>query len=394
MALVLVVDDSETNREIMRELLEYAGHRAIEAGDGHAALELVRAERPDLVVTDILMPGMDGYEFVRRLRAERGIAQPRVAFCTATYLAAQAQELAETCGVAAVIEKSAEPEEMLSAIAKALEAELEVPELPADEFDRTHMRLLNAKLLEKVDELEEANADRARLLADLVKAHEVERARIAADIHDDSIQVMSAVALRLDMLADDLPPEHEAGIDQVAGKVRDAVGRLRRLIFDLSPRSLESGGLGAALEAYLCEVGKDAGFGWTVDDGLGGRLPDEVEAILYRIAQEAIRNVQKHAQSRMVELVLAERGGGTTLRIADDGVGFTARAAREHRPGHVGLPSMRERAAMAGGTLEVTTAPGAGCAIEVWVPGAPPRLAPALAEHAATAAKNGRRSAP
>jgi signal transduction histidine kinase len=237
------------------------------------------------------------------------------------------------------------------------------------EFDRTDLRLLNQKLLEKVDELAEANLERTRLLSDLVKVQELERARIASDIHDDSIQVMAAAALRLEMLGQDLTgTEHGEAVGEAAARVRHALGRLRRLIFDLTPRSLRSGGLGPAIEAYLREVASEAGFRWTVDDRLPGRLPDEVDAILYRIAQEAIRNAHNHAEAGMVTVSLSERGGGSLLRIADDGVGFAARGDREHRPGHVGLPSMRERAAVAGGTLRLETAPGAGCAIEVWVP--------------------------
>ncbi|MEA2149874.1 MAG: two-component system, NarL family, nitrate/nitrite sensor histidine kinase NarX, partial [Solirubrobacteraceae bacterium] len=87
-----------------------------------------------------------------------------------------------------------------------------------------------------------------------------------------------------------------------------------------------------------------------------------------RIAQEAIRNVQKHALAHTVTVMLCERDGGCVLRIADDGVGFSEGRSRGRHPGHVGLSSMRERAAMAAGTLRLATAPGAGCVIEVWVP--------------------------
>jgi PAS domain S-box-containing protein len=238
------------------------------------------------------------------------------------------------------------------------------------EVDRNHLGLLNQKLLEKVDQLAEANLERSRLLADLVQAQDRERARIASDIHDDSIQVMAAAALRLEMLAQDLSEtEHGKLVDEVAEKVRQAVGRLRRLIFDLSPRSLESEGLGPAIETYLREVAVQAGFRWNVEDQLLGDLSDEVKTILYRIAQEAIRNTQKHAHASSVTIALSERDGGSLLRIADDGVGFSSWGEDERRPGHVGLPSMRERAAAAGGTLTLETAPGAGCVIEVWVPG-------------------------
>jgi PAS domain S-box-containing protein len=238
------------------------------------------------------------------------------------------------------------------------------------EVDRAHQRVLNQKLGEKVDQLAEANLQRRRLLADLVRAQEAERARIAADIHDDSIQVMAAAALRLEMLGQDLmETEHGEGVDAVAEKVRLAVDRLRRLVFDLSPRNLEEGGLGAAIEGYLLEVGAQADFRWSFVDRLSSGLSDEINTILYRIAQEAIRNVQKHARARNVDVALSERDDGWLLRIADDGVGSSEGSDENNRPGHLGVSSMRERATVAGGTLQIETAPGAGWVIEVWVPG-------------------------
>jgi signal transduction histidine kinase len=292
-----------------------------------------------------------------------------------------------------MIAHPAEPQDILSAITAALERDLDGPEMSAEEFGRA-LRLLNQRLLEKVGELQEANVDRSRLLANLVWAHEAERARIASDIHDDSIQVMAAAALRLEMLGDDLVDSgHGDAISEVAEKARHAVGRLRRLIFDLSPRALENGGLGSAIRAYLREVCTEVGLEWSVEDRLGRHLPDVVEVVLYRIAQEAIRNAEKHAQARTVSVTLSEQDGGSLLRIADDGVGFSAGGPGERRPGHVGLPSMRERATVAGGTLRLETAPGQGCVIEVWVPDAVFPAASAASRPVAAALHNGQPAA-
>jgi signal transduction histidine kinase len=247
--------------------------------------------------------------------------------------------------------------------------DVETQEMPDQTFGHTGLRQPNVQLVEKVEQLAQANLARSRLLANLVKAEELERARIASAVHDDSIQVMAAVALQLEMLGDDLGgSDHGAAVGEAAGKVRSALGRLRRLIFDLSPRSLETGGLGPAIETYLREAGAEAGFAWTVGDRLRSHLPDEVDAILYRVAHEAIRNIQKHARARTVTVVLSERNRGTLLTIADDGVGFSAGTDTESRPGHIGLASMRERAELAGGTLRVEASPGAGCVVEVWLP--------------------------
>jgi len=158
MAKILVVDDQPTNRKVLVALMTCAGHEAIEASDGSVALEQVRAQRPDLVVCDILMPTMDGYEFVRQLRAEPAIANTAVIFYTATFLEHEARNLALSCGVSQVLLKPCKSEQVLQAIDRALGCGRPA-EPPADEatFDREHRRLLADKLVQKADQLERAN---------------------------------------------------------------------------------------------------------------------------------------------------------------------------------------------------------------------------------------------
>ena len=120
MATILVVDDHILNRHFLMSLLGYGGHRLLEAEDGAVALDVVRAERPDLVISDILMPEMDGYEFVSRLRADPGIAATPVIFFTATYREREAKVLADACGVKWVLAKPSEPQVILDMVQRAL----------------------------------------------------------------------------------------------------------------------------------------------------------------------------------------------------------------------------------------------------------------------------------
>ncbi|MFM2055748.1 MAG: hypothetical protein RLY71_133 [Pseudomonadota bacterium] len=167
MATVLVVDDHAINRELLVALLTYSGHRAIEAADGEEALAAVRAERPDLVICDILMPTMDGYEFVRRLRADAEIAATEVIFHSATFLEHEASKLARACGVSRVLVKPCEPEVFLDVVAQALvQRAPSGPTVDDSNFDREHLRLMTDKLLVKADELEHANR-RLSALTDL-----------------------------------------------------------------------------------------------------------------------------------------------------------------------------------------------------------------------------------
>jgi diguanylate cyclase (GGDEF)-like protein/PAS domain S-box-containing protein len=116
MATILVVDDRPSNRQYLLALLGFANHRTLQAGDGAEALELVRRERPDLVITDILMPTMDGYEFVQQLRADAALAHTRVIFYSAVYAEPETAAIAQACGVATVLGKPADPQAIYDAI--------------------------------------------------------------------------------------------------------------------------------------------------------------------------------------------------------------------------------------------------------------------------------------
>jgi diguanylate cyclase (GGDEF)-like protein/PAS domain S-box-containing protein len=167
MARVLIVDDQAANRELVATLLRYRQHEPVEAADGQQALTLARAQPPDLVICDILMPVMDGFEFVRCLRADPQLAHTEVIFYTATFLEHQARELATHCGVEQVLVKPCEPEEILAAVETALSRRPRAPlppPSPSAEFDRQHLRLVTDKLLAKVSELEAAHERLAALV--------------------------------------------------------------------------------------------------------------------------------------------------------------------------------------------------------------------------------------
>jgi signal transduction histidine kinase/DNA-binding response OmpR family regulator len=158
MATILIVDDVAANREFLSTLLGYRGHTLYEACDGAEALACARAMRPDLVITDVLMPTIDGYEFVRQLRADPLIAATVVVFCTADYRERDAQRLARACGVSHVLIKPCEPELVLRTVELALGLATEShARMPPPEFDREHLRLVTDKLSGKTTELEAVN---------------------------------------------------------------------------------------------------------------------------------------------------------------------------------------------------------------------------------------------
>ncbi len=221
--------------------------------------------------------------------------------------------------------------------------------------------------LKEHDELERDLAARRALLAHLVAAGEEERARIAMDIHDDSIQVITAAGMRLQILRRRLDdPEQVKLLDELEQTIQLAISRLRHLLFELRPPVLDSEGLSAALGTYLEEVDDD-GTAYRLDDELSVQPSPETRTILYRIVQEALTNVRKHAQAGQATVTLREVKNGFLVRISDDGVGLVGEDSQPV-PGHLGLAAMRERATLAGGWLSIEATPGGGTTLEVWIP--------------------------
>jgi len=165
LATILIVDANPSDRRSYVTLLGNFGHRFLEANDGVQALELARAELPDLIITDILMPHMDGFTLVRRLRAEPLLASVPVIFQTADYDVSEIHRLARASGIQHILRKLAEPQEIL----RAVQAALKQPTIPSGlpqtgQLEREHLQLLADKLYQKVSELEKAN-DRLRNLS-------------------------------------------------------------------------------------------------------------------------------------------------------------------------------------------------------------------------------------
>lgn len=161
---ILVVDDHATNRKLVARLLDYEGYRISEAADGAEGLDLARRDTPDLVISDILMPSMDGYEFVRRLRADPTTAGIRVMFYTANYHEREAQSLAAQVGVSRVIVKPCPAPALVAAVTELLSGDASPPAPPPEPaFDVEHLRLLTDKLSQSANALRASNSRLAAL---------------------------------------------------------------------------------------------------------------------------------------------------------------------------------------------------------------------------------------
>jgi len=217
-------------------------------------------------------------------------------------------------------------------------------------------------------------AERRRLLTHLVEAQELERRRIAWDVHDDSIQAMVAVGMRLQLLSSRVPEEHRPTLQQLEDAVRTSVSRLRNLVVHLRPTAIEEHGLVTALSGYLQDVVAAWDLGTSLSAELDHEPPVPTAITIFRICQEALINVRKHARATCVAVTLSTTDGGTLVRVRDDGIGF-ANPVREDSFHRFGLIEMRERAETAAGWCSVESAPDAGTTVEFWLPNPPEQRA-------------------
>jgi signal transduction histidine kinase len=232
--------------------------------------------------------------------------------------------------------------------------------------DLTDQRRTESELRQSLGDLQRLDEDRRRLMVDVVQVQERERERIAEDIHDDTIQTMTAVSLRLGLLREQVADEAADEVGALEHLVQEGIAGLRHLTFELHPPALEQEGLAPALRSMLEHMSRQAGADFRFVNKLGAEPPAETRVQAYRIAQEAIANARRHAGASVIDVVLDEDGDDLRVRIQDDGSGFDTEVADAE--GHFGLRSMRRRAELVGGRCEITSVPGEGTVVTVRVP--------------------------
>ena len=203
---------------------------------------------------------------------------------------------------------------------------------------------------------------------------EEERMRIARDMHDGPAQSMANLVLQaeiLERLLDRNPKQLLTELGEFKNSVRNALEEIRQLIFDLRPMTLDDLGLVPTLRKFIKEYGDRYGLATRFNVvGQERRLPGNTEGVLFRIIQEALTNVHKHARAKMAEVTMNLQPSRVSVVIKDDGQGFdVARTeANLHKNKNLGLLSMRERAELEKGTLEIRSQPGRGTEVKVEVP--------------------------
>lgn len=221
-----------------------------------------------------------------------------------------------------------------------------------------------------VAELEAYRSGARALASRILSAQEAERVRVSRELHDDTGQALTLILVRLQLIENmtrDAEVRHE--LAELRELVVDTLDGVRRLAVQLGPSILEDLGLRSGLEWLADRVREDAGLQVELAlDGADDRLPTTTALAVFRVAQEALTNVVRHARATRAELRLGEEDGVLTLTVADDGVGFDVDEARARPTASVGLFGMAERVALVGGTIEMLSRNGAGTRVIVRVP--------------------------
>ena len=373
---ILIVDDRPENLAVLETVLDDPGYRLVRAESADQALLALVVEEFALLILDIRMPGMTGIELAQMIKGRKKTAQVPIIFLTAHYT--EDQRVLEGYGVGAVdyLHKPVNPVILRSKVAVFAELHRKTREVAQ----------ANRALLAEVTERRRAEEALRALTHRVVQAQETERGSVALDLHDNITQMLCAILARSQVLADRL-----TGCDgspkQDAIKLREMLGvaalEVERVSRNLRPSVLEHLGLTAVLRATSTEFTERTGLSVKLDCvKLEERLPLNIEMALYRILQEALANVERHARARQVTVGLTQSGGFVQLNITDDGAGFDAHrhSAKQNGNGSLGLLAMRERASSAGGDFKIKSLRGTGTEIEVCIPLG--KAAGGAAEHA------------
>jgi signal transduction histidine kinase len=353
---ILVVEDELITAQHLKQSLTRLGYHVIGvAASGRAAIQAAERDLPDLMLADIRLQGnVDGIEVAAQFQRRLGI--PTI------FLSALADS--ETLKRAQVIEPYGYLVKPFSA--DDLHATIEIGLYRKALFNqRRQVSEANLHLLERTKE------ELYRLAAQLTTAQEDERKRIARDLHDDLGQRLALLQMEIEQLEQQISEETRRqtalAFQSIIDHVTELSEQLRRISHGLHPPVLEDLGLEVALR-QLTEEFEDRHSVRTRFSvrGVPTGIPSDTALSLYRIAQEALTNVAKHAAADSVDITLAGEPDSLTLFVRDSGQGFNPDAVKEC--GGLGLISMRQRAELIGGTLEVQSARGQGTQIVVCAP--------------------------
>lgn len=370
---ILIVDDTPVNLEVVIDFLESYGFGIRMARSGESALKRVEYDRPDIILLDVLMPGMDGFETCRRLKAQPATEDIPIIFMT-SLTSTEDQVKGFEVGAVDYVTKPLHQEEVLARI----KTHLRLRDLTLG-LEEKNRQLEISSRVEKKRLFEAVSQQRGQLRAltgKLTQVQEAERTQLARELHDEMGQALTAISLNVTSACEALPPDISPGIKERLAEASwladQTLEQVRELSLNLRPPMLDDLGLVPTLlwyiKRYTQRVNMEVNFE-TV--GLEDRMASILETAVYRIVQEALTNIAKHAQTaKNVQIRLEHSATAIVVRIKDDGRGFDiAKIMGDQTPGNgIGLLGMRERVKLLGGNFNIESQPGQGTSLSITIP--------------------------
>jgi len=352
---ILIADDEPVAARILQRAIESSGHEVIVTSDGIEAWEAFDREPVRLIVSDWIMPGLDGLELCKKIRNRTNTPYTYFILLTQKETKVENYDLASEAGVDDFLSKPLDRPAIrmrLRVAERILRSTSEIRQLK----DLISARKKSEKLLRT------ANAALLESEKQILIVSEEERQRIGADLHDDVGQQLTAIELLCHSLRQDLhdQPKLASQMGQICQFLQNTVTKTRRLAHGLVPVSLSADGLADGLTEMVREMSQGAVHcdficPATLDIG-----DNNVANHLFHIAQEAVNNAVKHAGAHRVTVTLSQHQDTVLLRVEDDGQGFPK---LKKAASSVGLRNMHHRANVIGAILEMKSTPGKGVVV-------------------------------
>ena len=358
---ILVVDDDPRNLLVLETVLDNPDYRLVRAESADQALLALVVEEFALLILDIRMPGMTGFELAQMIKERKKTAQVPIIFLTAYFNEDQHVLEGYNSGAVDYLHKPVNPTILRSKV--AVFAELHRM--------NSECGMANRSLLAEVIERRRAEEELKFMTGKLIQVQEEERRRIARDLHDDFNQRLAALSVELATIERTLGASSEPIPRQLAairGQIVQLSNDLHDLAYKLHPSLLEHVGLEIALREHVAQFTKQTGLPVTCFvRAVPGTLPQEIATALFRVMQESLQNVGKHAQATAVTVRLSGSSKGIGVSVRDNGKGFDPENQAAPRAG-IGLMSMHERARLLGGYATIRSGATDGTTVCAWIP--------------------------
>ena len=350
--LILIVDDDKQMRYVLYHMVKNAGYDCLVASNGADALEFLKNNPVDLVITDIIMPEIDGIDILEEVKKKYDTHVILVTAYTRDY---PTYELIEK-GADDFIQKPITGSELILRVKRVLKTRQLI-----NEQRRTENALIKAQ-------------DRFRAVATRVGEMEEDlRKNIAMELHDRIGQNLTALNINLNVLKNAMPESYIEKnfkiLDDSMDLIKETAEHTRDIMAKLRPAGLDDYGLEGAINWYVKRFSDRSGITVEVDtEGYTERLPISAEILLFQVIRETFTNIAKHAHATKVRISVKESGGRVIMQIEDNGRGFDLKAIKIPKDyGGWGLLTIRERLRLRDGKFEVDSAPGKGTRITVSV---------------------------